>query len=243
MRVPHRRRNPCGVPVASTALLVATALAPALATPPAAAAPARATLRLYLARHGQTNWNAERRLQGGTDTQLDSLGRAQAAALAARLAGVRFDRVYCSMLSRSRETAAIVHGSVPIDSLAGLNEQRLGRFEGLRTAGSDTATVAEYRRRSADPDDTLDGGESLNQHLERVRATLESLRARHASGSILIVGHGGTNRLILRSLLGLTPEQTASFNQANDELYLIELATGSPPRLWKLVTEANLKDL
>jgi len=226
-----------------TALLVASALAPTLTAPSAAAAPARATLRIYLARHGQTDWNAERRLQGGIDTHLDSLGRAQAAALAARLKGVRFDRVYCSMLSRSRETAEIVHGSVPIDSLAGLNEQRLGRFEGLRTAGSDTSTIAEYRRRSADPGDALDGGESLNQHLERVRATLETIRARRASGSILIVGHGGTNKLILRSLLGLTPEQTASFSQANDEFYLIELATGLTPRLWKLITEANLKDL
>ena len=209
----------------------------------AAAAPASGTLRIYLARHGQTDWNAAHRLQGWTDTHLDSVGRAQAAALAARLAGVRFDRVYCSRLSRSRETAMIVHGDAPIDTLAGLNEQRLGAFEGLYTTGSDTARTAEYVRRIADPDDALDGGESLNQHLARVRATLETIRARHRSGTILIVGHGITNKLILRSLFGLTPELTAPITQANHELYLIELTQGAPPRLWKLITEQNLGDL
>ena len=216
---------------------------PGAATPAKAAARESAVLRIYLARHGQTAWNAERRLQGWTDTHLDSTGRAQAAKLAERLRGVHFDHVYCSTLSRSRETAAILHGTAPIDTLAGLREQSLGKFEGLRTAGSDSVAIAEYRRRTADPDDMLDGSESMNLHLARVRTTIDDIRKKHRSGNILIVGHGGTNKLILRVLLGLTPEQTAEINQANDELYLIELAEGSPPRLWKLIAETNLKEL
>src|SRR5438034_10803853 len=69
--------------------------------------------------------------------------------LAERLEGIRFDAVYSSALARSRETAEIVHGAVPIDSLPGLNERRLGRYEGVVVGGpaSDSATVAEFNRR------------------------------------------------------------------------------------------------
>ena len=202
------------------------------------------TLRIYLARHGETDWNAERRLQGATDTALNSTGRQQAAKLAERLKGVRLDAVYSSTLSRSRDTAELVRGQVPLKSLAGLNERRIGKFEGKKLdKNSDPATAQEYPKRSRDPDDELDGGESLNQFYERVRATFENIRSQHSSGAILIVGHAITNQMILRALLGLTLEQAISIRQANDELYLIELDAGNPPRLWKLITETNLGDL
>ena len=200
------------------------------------------TLRLYLARHGQTDWNAERRLQGGTDTHLNATGRQQAEALAERLRHVPLDRVYSSTLARSRETAEIVRGSVPLESLAGLAEQRLGKFEGLRLGSGDSA-VAEFERRSRDPQDGLDGGESTNQHFERVRAAVDEVLARHPSGTVLIVGHGGTNKLILRRLLGLGPEQADAIRQSNDELYLIEMDAAGAARLWKAIGSSNLGDL
>ena len=202
------------------------------------------TLRIYLARHGETDWNAERRLQGATDTTLNSKGRQQSAQLAERLKGVRLDAVYSSTQIRSRETAEIVRGEVPLKSLAGLNERRIGKFEGKKLdKSSDPATAQEYPKRSRDPDDELDGGESLNQFYERVRATFGDIRGQHSSGTILIVGHAITNQMILRALFGLTLQQATSIRQANDELYLIELDAGNPPRLWKLITETNLGDL
>jgi broad specificity phosphatase PhoE len=206
-------------------------------------ATATGTLRIYLARHGQTDWNAEHRIQGSIDTHLNATGREQAAALAQRLQGIAFDRVYCSRLSRSRETAEIAHGRTPIDSLAGLNEESFGKFQGLRVDGSDSTVAVEWRRRSADPADTFDGGESLEQLFTRVDATVQGIRKRHASGNILIVGHGGTNKMVLRSLLGLTMEQAMGIQQDNDELYLVELDPTGPPRLFKLITEAKLKEL
>jgi probable phosphoglycerate mutase len=202
------------------------------------------TLRIYLARHGETDWNAERRLQGETDTALNSTGRQQAAKLADRLKGVRLDAVYSSTLSRSRESAEIARGGVPLKSLAGLTERRIGKFEGKKLdRKSDPATAREYPKRSRDPDDELDGGESLNQFYARVHITLEDILRQHTSGAILIVGHAITNQMILRALLGLTLEQAISIRQANDELYLIELDAENPPHLWKLITEANLGDL
>jgi len=201
-----------------------------------------ATLRIYLARHGETDWNVERRLQGGTDTELNATGRQQAAKLADRLKGIRLDVVYSSSLKRSRDTAEVVRGQVTLKSLPGLGERRFGKFEGHRVDENDPVT-AEYRKRNRDPNDSLDGGESLNQFFERVRTTIGSIREQHGSGAILIVGHSGTNRMVLRTLVNLTSAQAQSVNQANDELYLIELDKGQPPRIWKFISETNLGDL
>lgn len=202
------------------------------------------TLRIYLARHGETDWNAERRLQGGTDTALNSRGRDQAAQLAERLKGIHLDRVYSSTLRRSRDTAEMARGAAPLESLAGLGERRIGKFEGKTLDKRvDPATAQEYPRRSRDPDDELDGGESLNQFYERVHTTLDSILKQHRSGTILIVGHAITNQMILRAIFNLTLQQAISIKQANDELYLIELDAGNAPRLWKLITQAHLGDL
>ena len=201
------------------------------------------TLRIYLARHGETDWNVERRLQGVTDTALNSKGRQQAVKLAELLKGVRLDAVYSSTLGRSRETAEIARGGAPLKSLAGLNERAIGKFEGKKLDGSDPATEQEWRRRRSDPNDELDGGESLNQFYERVRAAFEEIRRQHKSEAILIVGHAVTNQMILRDVFGLTLKQALSIRQANDELYLIELDAKNPPRLWKMITETNLGDL
>jgi probable phosphoglycerate mutase len=133
---------------------------------------------------------------------------------------------------------------VPLKSLAGLNERSVGKFEGKwldRT--KDPATVREYPKRSRDPDDELDGGESWNQFYARVRAAFAEIRSQHSSGTILIVAHAGTNQMILREILSLGLEQSLSIKQANDELYLIELDGANRRRLWKLIAEANLGEL
>ena len=200
-------------------------------------------LRIYLARHGQTDWNVEHRLQGATDVSLNEAGRRQAADLAARLAGVHLDRIYSSALKRSRETADALRGRAPIEALAGLNEQSLGAFEGLYLDGRDPQREAEFDRRQADPEDRLDGGESASQHFARVQAAVQSIRDRNPAGNVLIVGHGGTNVLVLRALQGLTAEQAAAIQQANDELYMVELRPSHPPGLWKLIPPDRLKEL
>jgi 2,3-bisphosphoglycerate-dependent phosphoglycerate mutase len=200
-------------------------------------------LRIYVARHGQTDWNVARRLQGATDVPLNETGRRQAEALADRLAGVRLDRIYSSALQRSRQTAEAFTGRAPLEALPGLNEQSLGAFEGLYRDGRDSQREAEYERRSLDPRDRLDGGESPTQHFARVQAAMQAIRSRHASGDVLIVGHSGTNAMVVCALLGLTAEQASSIDQANDELYMVEIRSAQRPALWKLVPPDRLKEL
>jgi len=220
--------------IAAALLLVATSCAHQQVRP------TEPTLRIYLARHGQTDWNLAKRLQGQTDTELNDTGRKQARELAARVDGIELDAVYSSNLRRSRETAKIAAGTSPVKSLETLNEQAIGRFEGLYVDGREATNEAEFNRRSKIDDDTLDGGESRDQFFKRVCGAVGSIHAQHQSGSILIVGHGGTNAMILRCLFSLSPKEAESIHQANDELYLVELPAVHPPRLWKLVPKDKL---
>ena len=217
-------------------LAFALLLAPRAAVAPQAQA--AGPLRLYIARHGETDWNVEHRLQGWTDRPLNDLGKRQATDLAESLKGVRLDAIYSSTLSRSRDTAQAVAGaSMTVKSLPGLRERNYGKFQG----GSDTDP--DYLRRADAWDDAMDGGETLNQLLARSRESLDLIRREHPSGNVLIVSHRITNQMLLRALLGFTPEQTVKITQGNDEVYLVEIDPGAKPRLWKLVRERNLGDL
>jgi len=196
------------------------------------------SLRLYIARHGETDWNVQHKLQGMTDIPLNDNGRRQAAALAESLKGVHLDAIYSSTLSRSRDTARTVAGtSMMVKSLDGLRERNYGHFQ----SGSDTDP--EYVKRMNVWDDRLDDGESLNQLLARARESLALIRREHPAGNVLIVAHRITNQMILRALLDLTPDQTLKITQDNDEVYLVEFDPGARPRLWKLIREKNLGDL
>jgi len=220
------------------ALVIVAAL---LMVPRASVAPeaqANGSLRLYIARHGETDWNVLHRLQGWTDRPLNETGRRQAGELAGTLTGIRLDAIYSSTLSRSRDTATTVAAkTMTVKSLDGLRERNYGHFQG----GSDTAP--EYLRRSNDWTDRLDDGESLNQLLARARESLAQIRAEHPTGNVLSVAHRITNQMLLRALLDLTPEQTVKIVQDNDEVYLVEIDSGAKPRLWKLIRQKNLGDL
>ena len=86
---------------------------------------------IYIARHGETDWNLQHRLQGWTDIALNETGRRQAQDLAERLTGVHLDHIYTSELGRSRETAAALLGHAQVTALVELNERNMGQYEGV----------------------------------------------------------------------------------------------------------------
>ena len=188
-------------------------------------------MKLYLARHGETDWNAERRLQGRIDIALNSIGKDQAKDLAFKLQAIHLDAIYCSALQRSIETAQYL-GRTPVFVLPELNEQSLGIYEGVQLDGE---RLAEFQRRRSNLDDELDGGESRNQHRIRIRAALSRIRSAHLENSqVLIVGHGGTNSLILKELFDMQTD--LMFSIGNSDLFLIDLPVTGSPTLWKYVT-------
>jgi broad specificity phosphatase PhoE len=156
---------------------------------------------ILLARHGETDWNVEGRLQGWDDRPLNETGRAQARELAQRLADVPFDAVYASDLARARETAEIVaapHG-VPVLIEPDLREMHYGTWSGL------TRTEIEERF----PGQARHDGETREEHLERVLRAAGRIAARHPGERVLIVSHGGSLRA-LRRHCGVDPHPIAN---------------------------------
>jgi len=145
---------------------------------------------LLLVRHGETDWNAEGRLQGHTDRPLNDFGRRQAAALAERLAGDGIDAIYASDLSRARETAEILGArlGLPVLLEPGLRERNWGSWEGLTGAERDRV---EYV------------GEAPEQHAERVLAAVAAIAERHPGRRIVVVTHGGSLRRVQAAAYGM----------------------------------------
>ena len=77
----------------------------------------------------------------------------------------------------------------------------------------------------------------------RAERALSRIRSEHPAGTVLIVGHNVFNPMLLKALLNLSMADARAVQQANDELYVVELSTGTPPRLWKLIRAGNLGDL
>lgn len=224
------------------AFLAALAAAAAAATLAPLGAQQPDPLRVYLARHGQTDGNLKGIAQGWTDTPLNGTGLQHAADLAERLRGVHLDAIYSSTLQRSRVTAdAVAAGrNLQVRRLPGLREIGLGRFENVAINDPIMKTRPPADKRG--PED----GESGAQVAARVREAIEEIRTAHATGTILIVGHAGANGYVMSTLLGMTREEMAKlgrFVQDNDELYLFELPRGLPPRVFKFIPPAKFNEL
>lgn len=158
--------------------------------------------RLYLVRHGETDWNAEDRLLSFTDAPLNASGEAQAAALAASLAGVRWDRAISSPLVRARRTAELILAAradapgLEIDDR--LCELDFGPYEGWSEAELAADPLAVRRRRDGLE---LAGMETEAAVAARARSFLDSLGS--SAGTTLVVGHGRMLRILIATALGL----------------------------------------
>ncbi|MBB3343770.1 MULTISPECIES: histidine phosphatase family protein [unclassified Luteimonas] len=184
-------------------------------------------MRILLARHGETPWNAEGRYQGQEDIPLSPVGERQATLLGARLADVRIDRAVSSPLSRANRTARLALGVDRASLLTtdpGLAEIAHGTWEGLLAAEigeRDPERLAAWR----DAPDTVQmpGGESLQQVLDRAwPAFARALAGLGPDDTALIVAHDAVNRVILCRVLGLPLARLWTFRQAPTTLNLLE---------------------
>ncbi|MGH3064744.1 MAG: histidine phosphatase family protein [Gaiellaceae bacterium] len=148
--------------------------------------------RLLLVRHGETDWNAERRVQGQTDRPLNETGRAQALELAAGLAAEPLDAVYSSDLARAFETARAIadrHGLL-VAPLRALRERDFGTWEGL----TDDEVLARYPEAHTAP---WGDAETREELLVRTVAALRQIATNHPGGRVVVVTHGGPLRAML----------------------------------------------
>ena len=150
---------------------------------------------LYLVRHGETDWNRQRRIQGLTDIPLNDNGRRQARATGSLLARRIWNGVYSSPLLRAAETASIIAGELGLESpglVPTLVERNYGDAEGL--------DFDEVERRFPDRHDGVPGQESRDDVVARVLPALERLAAEHAGEALVVVSHGGAIRAVLNSV-------------------------------------------
>jgi probable phosphoglycerate mutase len=184
-------------------------------------------MRILLARHGETRWNAEGRYQGQVDVPLSEVGEAQARQLGDRLRDVPLDRAVASPLARAKRTAELALGPSREAMLRlddGFAEIAHGTWEGL-LASEIGAMDGERLRAWREAPDTVQmpKGESLQQVLDRAWAALE--RATVDLGpdeTLLVVAHDAVNRVLLCRILGLPLSRLWSFRQAPTTLNLLE---------------------
>lgn len=176
---------------------------------------------LYLVRHGQTDWNAARRVQGRTDIPLNDTGREQARGAGELLARREWDAIYSSPLSRAVETAEIIGARIGIDTVTtvdALMERDYGDAEGM--------TDAEIDARFADGIRAA-GQETREDVGRRVVAALEDIARARPDERIIVVSHGGAIRAVLHEVdpgtrhPSITNASVHSFRVTDERVHLV----------------------
>ena len=172
---------------------------------------------LYLVRHGETDWNAQRRIQGRTDIPLNDTGRAQAVTTGQLLARRDWDGLFSSPLARAAETARIIGGEIGIDSvqlIPDVAERNYGDAEGL--------DYDQIERMF--PGDTMVPGRETHQAVaDRVLPALMEVALAHGGESLIVVTHGG----VIRSVLNVVEPGVAHGRISNGSIHSFELVDGA----------------
>ncbi|UYZ63545.1 histidine phosphatase family protein [Hymenobacter weizhouensis] len=186
--------------------------------------------KIYLIRHGQTDYNLRGIVQGsGVDAPLNEAGRRQAARFFAAYQHVPFDKVYTSLLQRTHQSVeGFLHRGLPHEQHAGLNEISWGRREGTRITPEEDEEYHSVLQqwRAGHTSARLEGGESPDEVAARQRPFIDLLRSRPEEKTVLICMHGRAMRVLLCQLLGYPLRLMDSFEHHNLCLYKLHY-TGS----------------
>ena len=174
--------------------------------------------RLLFIRHAQTEWNIQRRFQGHGDSPITEEGQEQLQRLKSRLAGLEFDVVYSSDLRRTMETSQMLSGKHRVEEPR-LRERGVGILEGLNLEQIMAEHAEAFRAfRSGDKDHQIEGGESLQNALNRAWTFLEEMPEKHPGAELAAVSHAGLIRLICKQILGLALDAPNFFQIPNTSL-------------------------
>ena len=200
---------------------------------------------LVLVRHGESQWNLENRFTGWVDVPLTDTGRREAERAGHALRGMRFDRVYTSVLQRAIETVDIIlpiigQTDLPIERSEALNERHYGELQGLNkaeTAKKFGAEQVHIWRRSFDV--APPGGESLKDTAARTLPYFEKVIVPRikAGENILIGAHGNSLRSIVMYLDKLTKEQVLELNLATGVPIVYDFAPDMTIRSKRIISQ------
>lgn len=175
---------------------------------------------IYIARHGQTQWNVKGKIQGHTDSPLTKEGIAQAKNLAKELKNIKFDAAYSSDLLRAKRTAQFValEHQLVVETKETLRERNFGPLEGQHKDG---LVLLEELRKQKIPYETKNI-ESDEKMIERVILFLRELAIAYPGKTVLVVSHGGILRTLLVHLGFVTYEKMSKLSIGNTSYIKID---------------------
>ena len=186
-------------------------------------------LRIFLIRHGETEWNTEGRLQGNSDVKLSAEGIHQAYLLAEHAQLPNVDVIYSSDLSRAVETAKVLGAkfNLPVTTTPNLREINFGDWEGKSIAELNEKHPKSFGRFFTAPERCHPpNGETFLEAQARVMNVVRNIIAEHDNRNVVIVAHGAVNRLILGAALDMPIHKMWAISQFNTALNILRVADG-----------------
>lgn len=186
--------------------------------------------RLYLVRHGETEWNKASKIQGGIDTELSAYGMEQAKMLAKRLSLEEIDFIYSSSLKRALKTAEIIaeDKKCTIFESAEYHEIRLGPWEGMTIQEIQEQYSKHLRTYREDPVNfKLPGAETFLELAERTYNAILNIVNRHYDSNILLVSHGTAIKAAIIRILGIDINNYTKFKIDNASISIIDFYENS----------------
>ena len=177
---------------------------------------------IILIRHGETEWNSQKRMQGHSNSDLSEVGRGQIQALGELMKNVSFDHIYSSDSLRTRQTAEAItqYSGHTLQFDQRIREKNLGVFEGLTSTEAKERHPEIYRLfKTAGANYVIDEGESTQQLLERALEFIEEIRLRHPQERVVMVTHGGVVRVLMKHALGLSIDSPTRFIIKNTGIF------------------------
>lgn len=182
-------------------------------------------INIYIARHGETTWNVEGKIQGRSDPGLSPKGQQQSVALLEQLKDQSLTTIYTSSLQRSIHTAQPIanHFRLAVRKKSELDEIAFGMLEGRNLYHFDEVTKNEWEKFKDDRFNyRIPGGENYTDVANRIRPFIERIVEEHQGQEILVIGHRVVNRLLIGMLMEYPLEWVLKIEQTHDCLYLIQ---------------------
>lgn len=179
-------------------------------------------MKIYYVRHGQTDLNLAKKMQGGgTEKELNETGVSQAYNTKKELENVKYDLVICSPMKRAKQTAEIIKEGrdIPIITDERIRERKLGDYEGRDVTEEMENNIWDYKLNYNIPN-----GENLHDFEKRIDEFFDDIKEKYHDKSVLIVAHGGIAKVIKAHLYGMPESQNlAEISMNNCEIIETEI--------------------
>ncbi|MFL9905240.1 histidine phosphatase family protein [Paraburkholderia sp. RL17-337-BIB-A] len=207
------------------------------------------TTQILFIRHGETDWNRIKRIQGHIDIPLATTGLAQAQSLASRIAnevkeGARLDAIYSSDLLRAQQTAQPIADALglPVQLSEGLRERSYGAFQGHDSDEIAVRFPDEYAHwQTRDPGFAPPEGESQRAFYHRVLHAVEPIVTAHPGRRVAVVAHGGVLDCVRRFAARLSLDAPRDYALLNTSVNVVDFAADA--RMATIVSWADVSHL